>query len=74
MSSIWIIAPLGVPMADREAGVSYVNMLENGAVQRRIHFHLPWLIEIARSVADGAKEDLKNRPIPIPANWWIDGK
>jgi hypothetical protein len=64
----------GVPMTTRDAAVSYVNVLEKGRKQRRIHFHLPWIIEIARSVAQGAEVDLKKRPLPVPSSWWIDGK
>lgn len=63
-----------VPMTNQETAVSYVNVLHNGAVQRRIHFHLPWLLDLARSVADGAKEDVQKRPMPLPSAWWIDGK
>ena len=62
-----------VPMASEDSRVSYVNVVHAGSIQRRIHFHLPWLIALARSIADGAKEDIRRRPLPLPTRWWIDG-
>ncbi len=64
----------GVPMTDREVAVSYVNVVQDGKNQRRIHFHLGWLLDLARSVGDRARVDLKGRPLALPMSWWVDGK
>jgi hypothetical protein len=65
----------GVPMTVRPAAVSYVNVLDPrapGHSQRRIHFHLPFLEDVARSVATNAEADLHKAPLPKPTpnGWW----
>jgi hypothetical protein len=57
----------GAPMTERdEVAVSYVN--RSGT--RQLHFHLPWLIEIARSIAHAAEPSVNPRPLPDPSRWW----
>lgn len=60
------------PMTTRPSRVSYANHLDP-PVGRRIHFHLPWLIEVARSIATSAETVALQRPLRPPSNWWIDG-
>jgi hypothetical protein len=56
------------PMAPRSAKVSYFNM--QGI--RRIHFHVDWLIELARGLARGADELLVGGHPSKPTCWWLD--
>lgn len=57
----------GWPMTERvDAAVSYVNHQGH----RRIHFHLPWLVEVVRSIAMAAESDVANSPLAVPATWW----
>jgi hypothetical protein len=65
----------GVPMTDRVAAVSYVNVLSRATLahQRRIHFHLEWLIDVVRSIAEAAEPDLQERPLGRPDVWWKKG-
>jgi hypothetical protein len=61
----------GTPMTEREeVAVSYVN--RSGT--RRLHFHLPWLIEVARSIAHAADPSVNARPLPDPPVWWATPK
>jgi hypothetical protein len=64
-----------VPMTARPVSVSYVNRADPNkqVVQRRIHFHLPWLIEMVRSIATNAISDPTPRPLAKPKKWWIEG-
>jgi hypothetical protein len=58
----------GWPMTERpDATVSYVNPLRKA---RLVHFHLPWLIEVVRSIAVAAEAVLSQRPLPVPQPWW----
>jgi hypothetical protein len=67
---------VGVPMTDRQADVSYSNYLDRHtrAHSRRIHFHMPWLVSLADSVAANADPVLPSAPLPNPSPWWINGR
>jgi hypothetical protein len=62
-----------VAMTDRDALVSYGNLLTEGVSQRRIHFHLPWLLSLARTIAEAAADDLQSAPRARPTAWWVTG-
>jgi hypothetical protein len=64
-----------VPMTEKKAGISYVNVLDPNTMksQRRIHFHFPWLVELVRSIAANVEKDLPGRPLSQPSTWWIHG-
>jgi hypothetical protein len=57
-----------------DQAASYANHLREPAfvhLARTIHFHVPWLIELARDLADAV--DAVNLPLPDPPLWWIKG-
>jgi hypothetical protein len=66
-----------------DAHVSYVNegdlwSGEEGTfpkVHRRVHFHMPWLIELTRTMARNADAECARNapPLPEPGQWWILG-
>lgn len=61
------------PMTMRAVGVSYGNWVGR---PRTIHFSVPWLAELARSVAasvDAAVAAASPDPLPTPRSWWIYG-
>jgi len=58
------------PMTSRDAGVSYVNYINEG---RRIHFRVAWLVEQTRRIARGADDALANGPVAEPHRWWSEG-
>jgi hypothetical protein len=73
-------------MTARDEGVSYTNHLgsvvgidEDGKYvfsekrERRIFFWIAWLVEVARSIARGADQELAKGPVSRPAKWWIQG-
>lgn len=64
-----------VPMTEQTAAVSYVNVITDDGInsKRRIHFHLPWLIELARSIAASAQAQMPSRPLATPTPWWLEG-
>jgi len=60
--------------ADPDQAVSYANQLREPTftrLDRSIHFHVPWLRELARDLADAV--DATNLPQKDPALWWIKG-
>jgi hypothetical protein len=57
------------PMSQRAQTVSY----ENQGSTRRIHFHVPWLVGIARSVAQSVDSQYSSLPIADVASWWVEG-
>lgn len=57
-----------------DEAVSYVNQLREPTftrLDRSIHFHVPWLRELARDLADAV--DTTNLPQIEPVVWWIKG-
>ncbi len=58
------------PMTAREADVSYFNDISHG---RKIHFHVPWLITVTRTLASGADQAMAAGAVALPAAWWVDG-
>lgn len=65
---------VGVPMTERHAAaISYSNISAGHGIERRIHFHLDWLLELAAGIADSAKLDITKRPLEAPGRWWIQG-
>ncbi len=68
------------PMTMRKAGVSYANRLvpSPGAPldkvhhDRRIHFHVEWLVELARTIARNADLALAAGKVERPDPWWLD--
>ena len=65
------------PMTSLSAGVSYANHLTGGnpyQAERKIHYHVPWLAQIARSIASGADKAYPTLPASSkPSSWWADG-
>lgn len=59
------------PMTPREAGVSYVNIITSP--YRQIHFHIPWLGEVIRSIAASVEPVILSGPQAVPQAWWIEG-
>jgi len=59
------------PMTTRPAGVSYANQLVGTASQRRIHFEVPWLVDVATSIAANVETLLAGGQPPEPSVWWI---
>lgn len=63
-----------LPMTSREASVSYVNQLDTATPtrfpRRRIHFHMPWLVNLVRSIAGKAIVHF-DQSLSIPASWWL---
>jgi hypothetical protein len=70
------------PMTMRETDISYVNRsvappdvaLPAVHHERRIHFHVPWLLALSKRLAVNADAALVNGPIRKPSSWWIDEK
>jgi len=59
------------PMTSREAGVSYVNIIT--PPHRQIHFRIPWLGEVIRSIAASVEPVILSGPQAVPQAWWIEG-
>lgn len=60
--------------ADLGEAVSYSNQLREPTftrLDRSIHFHVPWLRELARDLADSV--DATSLPQSDPIVWWIKG-
>jgi hypothetical protein len=54
---------------------SYVNQLREPTltrIDRTIHFHVPWLIDLADDLAT-AVDSAASLPLPEPSLWWIKG-
>jgi hypothetical protein len=68
------------PMTTRTVGVSYVNRMvgppstgiDEVHRDRLIHFHVAWLVDLARTIARNADAALTAGPIAQPAKWWLD--
>jgi hypothetical protein len=68
------------PMTMRKAGVSYANRmvslpgvaLDKVHHDRRIHFEIGWLIELARTIARSADLALAAGAVQRPKAWWLD--
>lgn len=58
------------PMTPKEAGVSYVNIVT--PPHRQIHFHIPWLGEVIRSIAASVEPVIRSGPQAVPQAWWIE--
>ncbi len=67
----------GAAMVSGSSAISYANKSDLNALgdppQRLIHFHMPWLIEVARSIATNAQVDVATPP-QVPAKWWAPTK
>lgn len=70
-------------MTAREARVSYVNVADWSDESddydelreyRQIHYHIPWLIKLLRSIAIRSGSPLRSAPLPRPSWWWIEGR
>lgn len=59
-----------MPMADREANVSYVNTPGG----RLIYFHFDWLLKLCRATAESAEKNCSSQPTERPRNWWLDAE
>jgi hypothetical protein len=68
----------------QDVGVSYANYstllpeqpknLEEFpalARKRKIYFHIPWLIDLVRTIAANADRAMNQGPIERPASWWL---
>lgn len=55
--------------ASKNAKVSYTNTINE---ERRIHFHISWLSEVALLAAKSA-DSLQETPLSTPSRWWIQG-
>ncbi len=58
------------PMTAQDAGISYGNYLVAGHSVRKIHFHIPWLLALVRSVVDNMESAVPTFPLLAPA-WWL---
>jgi hypothetical protein len=58
-------------MAWDEGVVSYTNVIS--APHRRIHFPIPWLGEVTRSVVEAIAPLWDSAPLPRPNGWWLSG-
>lgn len=64
------------PMTDRNANISYANVVHRGPPQelyKQIHFHFDWIKRVVSSVADSVTGIENTLPISKPATWWLDG-
>jgi len=64
------------PMTRKEAGISYVNYGSGddaSDMERRIHYHIPWLLGLVRSIARSVEPVWATGPIARPARWWVSG-
>jgi len=63
----------GMPMTERDVGISYSNRLDADTMQSRrlIHYHIPWLLDLVRSAATA----VESLPLPQqrPGKWWVEG-
>ena len=53
----------------KNAKVSYTNTINE---ERRIHFHIAWLSEVALLAAKSV-DSLQTIPLPTPSKWWLEG-
>jgi hypothetical protein len=64
-----------IPMTSSNAQVSYVNRInEKAQNERLIHFHAPFLLQLARAAASYCDAHADELPLPPPARWWIQGE
>lgn len=64
------------PMTKSEASVSYANVVDwkkPSRQYRQIHYHIPWLLEVVRSIAKNTQTVLESAPLPSPTPWWVEG-
>lgn len=63
------------PMTSNEAWISYVNIMDSSSLHtyRQIHFHIEWLVELIRSIARQAENDVLSGPRQAPRSWWVAG-
>jgi hypothetical protein len=54
-----------------QVGVSYVNRV--GLPHRQIHFHVDWMMQLVRSIAQRAQSLVLSGVQVKPQSWWIDG-
>lgn len=63
-----------LPMTNRDTNVSYVNQLDSTVPsrlpRRRIHYHMPWLALVVRSLAEKSINHF-DQTISKPASWWL---
>lgn len=63
------------PMDEDEDQVSYANRQpRHGEPPRLIHFHVPWIMAIVRSVAASSEAEIDSDAVrQPPQRWWTDG-
>jgi hypothetical protein len=61
------------PQTGKVARVSYVNWLDDNKPQRRIHFHVDWVANLAVETAKVVDSIAASLPRERPSSWWIDG-
>lgn len=57
--------------SDQSSPASYVEWFDKPI--RRIHFHIPWLVKIAVTLADSIDAVSTTLPRVDPAKWWVEG-
>lgn len=64
------------PQTSEPAPVSYVNVLRRPDLRRSrpIHFDVAWVAEVVKSVSASVMASNRNRSLPDPRTWWIDGQ
>lgn len=63
-------------MTRKDAGISYVNFSSSSDtfdIERRIYYHIPWLLAQVRSIARLVEPVLATGPIARPKPWWVHG-
>jgi hypothetical protein len=63
-------------VSSQTVGVSYkyeVSDAKTGEFRWRIHFDLPWLLAVSRSIAERAEPHIKSQPLGQPGSWWLRG-
>lgn len=61
------------PQTGKMARVSYVNWIDDSKPQRRIHFHVDWVANLAVETAKVVDSVAASLPCKQPSGWWIDG-